>query len=203
MSTSYTNNLDLVVDTSLNIEGDSYESFSDELITELDSISTTLKQQLSNKQRRVLISDLRNEKMSRPYVRERLRKITTSDFNSYLGSAKNPVNNDYSGIYVFGCKYKNEIIPVYVGISRNIVRRLYKHFWVQKSNSASWMYRIAQKYLQANTKNHKSQISELQEGLATKIYVTIYPLSEPYKMHMAEAYIASVLKTYWNTFKTH
>ncbi|MEO9868836.1 MAG: hypothetical protein ABJF63_00055, partial [Ekhidna sp.] len=170
---------------------------------ELDKICKVLKKQISTDSKRILVSELRQEKMSRPYVRERLKSITDLEFNSYLGNARKPVNNDYSGIYLFGSCEENMIIPVYVGISRNIVRRLGKHFWATGSNSASWMYRIAKKYNQANRENHKSHIEKLQEDLTGRIYVTIYPLAEPYKLHIAEAYIASKLKTYWNTFKTH
>lgn len=195
--------MDLVIDKKQNVEGDNYEKLDSTLFNQLEVISSALKNQISNHSRRILISDLRKHKMSRKNVRKALRNIANQDYNSYLGGAKKPVNNDYSGIYLFGYSNNGKTTPVYVGISRNIVRRLNKHFWSTSSNSASWMYRIAQKYLDADRSEHRTQIEELQKNLANRIYVTIYPLKEPYKLHIAEAYIASTLKTYWNTFKTH
>ena len=57
--------------------------------------------------------------------------------NSYSYKSKN--ENDFSGIYVF---YVN-LVPVYVGISGTIIRRMKYHLFGMKDNESSLVYLIA------------------------------------------------------------
>lgn len=115
-------------------------------------------------------------------------------------------DNEVKGLYVFGELYETgNVIPVYVGISRTIFRRLYQHTWGTKHNEASFAYLKAKSRLEHSTKRETLALSEIQsEQEKIKNYrLIVIPELNDYDLYFMEVYIAGKLKTKWNSFKTH
>ncbi|KUJ63866.1 hypothetical protein AR687_01375 [Flavobacteriaceae bacterium CRH] len=53
-----------------------------------------------------------------------------------LGYSPNE-SKEFKGLYIFGEEIGSRIIPVYVGISRTIYRRLRQHAWGKKHNECT------------------------------------------------------------------
>lgn len=115
--------------------------------------------------------------------------------------------NELAGIYLFGEKIKGNVIPIYVGISKTIARRLKQHGWGSGHNQSSFAYLMAKE--ENNHQDNREDMSmELLEAYQKRIqnyYVSVVPMDEkdPYKLYLFEVLIAGILKTKWNSFKTH
>jgi len=120
-------------------------------------------------------------------------------------SAKSKSNNEFKGLYFFGEKIGNEIIPVYVGISRTVYRRLRQHGWGKQHNECTHAYLMANKK-NKNEKNRAEFPDDLLEIERQKILsfnVFLYPVEQDYDLYFMEVALAGILKTKWNSFKTH
>ncbi len=119
-------------------------------------------------------------------------------------------NNELMGLYVFGIENSKKIIePVYIGISRTVYRRLRQHGWGSTHNQCTFAYMLAdEKHHNFSWKGRstfpENQLEESRKFLQ-KCRVAIFPITEDknYEMYFHEVAIAGLLKTRYNTFKTH
>lgn len=123
--------------------------------------------------------------------------------------------SDFSGCYVLQEKEK----PIYVGISRGVLKRLRQHLLGELESTASLAYSMAKRKhgdttgtgeILAGTR--KSVMEKLKTGTAFKetqtylrgLSVGMVPIENPLELYVFEAYAAMALKTSdWNTFRTH
>lgn len=99
------------------------------------------------------------------------------------------------GIYVLASEKEGVIQPIYVGISRDILVRLKNHGW-GKTNFQSTLLK---KMFQAESDNNR----DLKLKSIQNCYVYIIPIASDYDLYIQEAMLAGLLKTEWNTFRTH
>jgi|GEM_PF-1572923 len=117
--------------------------------------------------------------------------------------------NEVKGLYIF---FENGE-PIYVGISRTILRRLKNHFLGKTHNTASLVYLILrdkhdrEKGLflgeRAELSLFNSEREPKQEEMRSKWSISIIPMEDNYEMYLTEFYLACHLKTKWNSFETH
>ena len=146
------------------------------------------------------IIDQKNEYKAKEYFKNEKK-------NSYSYKSKRP--NDFSGIYVF---YNNDE-PVYVGISGTIIRRLKYHLFGKKDNESSFVYLLAkEKYKNDTGKKHNGKRKEfpftdykdeIQNDMKRNWSIKYCAIDNGYELAFIEIYVACVLKSKWNTFKTH
>ncbi|SHH07508.1 hypothetical protein SAMN05443549_11524 [Flavobacterium fluvii] len=119
---------------------------------------------------------------------------------------KNKKENEVKGLYVFGeLNEEGKVVPIYVGISRTVLRRLYQHTWGKKHNETSFSYLKAKHYSGYKGRREllsKDLLIEQQEKIKNYRLIVI-PEKEDYDLYFMEVYIAGKLKTKWNSFKTH
>ncbi len=117
--------------------------------------------------------------------------------------------NEVKGLYIF---YEDNK-PIYIGISRSILKRLKSHFLGKIHNEATLAYiMIRHKHEgahgfyngeRANLDLFKSDRTLLQKEMMTNWKIAIIPETDNYKMYFFEIYLACHLKTIWNSFETH
>lgn len=113
--------------------------------------------------------------------------------------------NELQGLYVFGELNEDKIIPIYVGISRTIFRRLRQHVWGNIHNEATLAYLKAKKRL-GHKKGRLDLLPDelkLEQEEIKNYHLIVIPESNDYDMYFMEVYLAGRLKTYWNSFRTH
>ena len=117
-------------------------------------------------------------------------------------------NNEIRGIYIF---YENDV-PIYVGISRGILRRLKNHFLGKTHFEASLAYLIARNshdneigiYMGERSKfPFDKYLSNIQSDMRQNWKISIIPIEDSYEMYFTEFYLACEMKTKWNSFETH
>lgn len=116
-------------------------------------------------------------------------------------------DSDFSGCYVF----LDGIKPIYVGISRTVVRRLIQHLNTNTHFSASLAYRMAREDYPHEMKRDqamkddqfKKVFLQVQERLRDMSFAFI-PIENNLELYLFEVYAAMALDTdTWNTFRTH
>src|SRR5690606_15651002 len=124
-----------------------------------------------------------------------------------IKSGKVKSYNEFKGLYVFGKEVNNEIIPVYIGISRTVYRRLRQHGFGKLHNECTLAYLMAK---HENTEIERATIHEnFQEELVKNKYkvsafkVVLIPIKSDYELYFLEVSLAGILKTKWNSFRTH
>jgi GIY-YIG catalytic domain len=114
---------------------------------------------------------------------------------------------DFAGCYVF----LNIDIPVYVGISRTVVRRLAQHLNHVSHHSASLVYRMASRVYDHELKREQAMADDrfrdaflsAQQQLQ-KMRVAFIEVPDDVELYLFELYAAMKLNTsQWNTFRTH
>ena len=127
-------------------------------------------------------------------------------FNTSL--KKNGPINEIKGLYIF---YEDDT-PVYVGISRKLIRRLRNHFLGKSHFEASLVYLMArheydQKYGLYIGERKDFPFEEYRKRLQQKMLndwkIEVIPELDNYKLYYLEIILACKLKTYWNSFETH
>lgn len=113
--------------------------------------------------------------------------------------------NEIKGLYLFGDKTTGDTVPVYVGISGSIFRRLKQHSWGKNDNESTLAYLMAQYNTGHNGKRSKIDPMELERmrSIVRNFKFAVYPESDDYRLYFLEVYVAGALKTKWNRFKTH
>lgn len=120
-------------------------------------------------------------------------------------SGKSKSLNEFKGLYIFGEEINGSIIPVYVGISRTVYRRLRQHGWGKKHNECSLAYLKARNEddtLSRSTVNDDLHLKPKKE-IIQSFKVVLIPVKEDYDLYFLEVTIAGILKTKWNSFRTH
>lgn len=122
---------------------------------------------------------------------------------------------DFSGCYVL----QDGTTPLYVGISRSVLKRLRQHLLGENHFTATLAYSMAKKRHSATlepdevlTGTRESVMEKLKEGTAFKdtqtylhgLSVGVVSIENPLELYVFEAYAAMALETSeWNTFRTH
>jgi hypothetical protein len=115
------------------------------------------------------------------------------------------INNEIKGLYLFGECKDETVVPIYIGISRGIFRRLKQHGWGKLDNEATLAYLMA-----SNKSNYVGKRKDFsyetlceEQKIIRQFKVAILPELNDYDLYFMEVYFAGKLKTHWNTFKTH
>ncbi len=117
------------------------------------------------------------------------------------------LKSDFSGCYVLIDNDK----PIYVGISRFVLKRLRQHVIEISHNSATLAYKIACDWKPHDmTRSEAMEDKEFMETFAealkyiNSLDVAFVVIENPVELYIFEAYCALELDTSkWNTFKTH
>ena len=116
-------------------------------------------------------------------------------------------STDFPGCYVF-IDGEN---PVYVGISRGVIKRLVQHLNFDSHYSASLVYRMASENYPHEMKRDQAMKDEqfkvvffsAQERLR-KMKVAFVEINNDLELYLFEVYASMKLDTEkWNTFRTH
>ena len=125
--------------------------------------------------------------------------------NNTLNS-KSKKENEVKGLYVFG-ELNNDgiVVAIYVGISRTVFRRLYRHTWGKKHNETSFSYLKAKHFSQhvGNRIDLAQDLLKAQQDKIKNYRLIVIPEINDYDLYFMEVYISGKLKTKWNSFKTH
>lgn len=116
-------------------------------------------------------------------------------------------STDFPGCYVF----INAGKPVYVGISRGVVKRLVQHLNFQSHNTASLAYRIASedfphemKRDQAMKDDEFREVFLSAQGRLREMSVAFIEIGNDLELYLFEVMAAMHFDTaIWNTFRTH
>ncbi|WP_258019431.1 hypothetical protein [Pseudomonas chlororaphis] len=114
---------------------------------------------------------------------------------------------DFPGCYVFSDQGK----PVYVGISRGVVKRLVQHLNFESHNTASLVYKMAaedypheMKRDQAMKDEQFKEVFLSAQGRLRQTTVAFIEVSNDLELYAFEVLAAMKLDTdVWNTFRTH
>ena len=137
-------------------------------------------------------------------IKRKVSEFPKFTLNSKISEKKDLQNNELKGIYIF---IENDI-PVYIGISRTIFRRLRQHGWGEKHNQCTLAYLIA------NSIHYKSSFSKARSEFPDHLLdeakekiksfkVHLIPVDNDYDLYFLEVTLAGLLKTKWNSFRTH
>lgn len=114
-------------------------------------------------------------------------------------------NDEIKGFYVLGESNGIEVVPVYVGISGKVIRRLRQHTYGKRHNQASLAYLMAKH--ETGHQNDRAKMGEedikKQRGKIKEFKFTISPIEDDFDLYFLEVCIAGILNTKWNSFKTH
>jgi hypothetical protein len=144
------------------------------------------------------------EAIRTPFAAERLVgfKTATREALARLGKAL-----DFPGCYVF----LNAGKPVYVGISRGVIKRLVQHLNYDSHYSASLVYRMATEEYPHEMKRDQAMKDDqfrsvffaIQSRLR-EMTVAFIEVQNDLELYLFEIYVAMKLDTdTWNTFRTH
>jgi hypothetical protein len=128
-----------------------------------------------------------------------------------LLNCKNNSNkeNEISGLYVFIKDSK----PIYIGISKTIIRRIRQHMYGENHNESTLAFLIALKqYEEKEGREYDGERSDfpynqyrprIQDDMRDNWKIKIIKEKCPYTMHFLEVHFSIKLQTYWNSFETH
>lgn len=131
-------------------------------------------------------------------------------FNSKLHKNDTQLN-EIKGLYIL---FDENEKPVYIGISKTVIRRLKQHFNGKNHNESTLAYVIATKKsypdkygVEYDGEREKFPYDEFREEIQKKMIekwkISLIPENDNYRLYYKEIYYASLYKTYWNTFETH
>ncbi len=161
------------------------------------------------KQHAEKIGELRKYSFSELFTEIENKGKTEYHRNTSIWSKEIGENNDLKGLYIF---YEDDK-PIYVGISRCILKRLKNHFLGKVHNEATLVYlMLRDKHDQIHgvytgvrleLKIFKEERESEQAKMRKNWKIAIIPEEDSYKMHFFEIYLSCYLKTKWNSFETH
>lgn len=114
-----------------------------------------------------------------------------------------PLIEERGGLYIFyeGTK------PVYVGISRKVVKRVKQHMCGKRHNEASLAYLIAKEKSgfggERKDMKDNEEFQQIKRKMREEWKIRIIEVDDPYVRYFSEIYFAAKLKTCWNDFETH
>lgn len=182
----------------MNVWNERYPSNLIEELKEADEASQYLKEGVRN-----------GPKLKELFFQREKRIYKKSDFFEQLKTAPNyksksrKKNNAFSGLYLFA--EPKTLNPAYVGISNTIARRMKQHGWGTGHNQSSFAYLMAKHEEKHQGPRNEIDLELLREyqQRVQEMTVAVWPLLDPWKMYFFEAAVAALLKTKWNSFKTH
>lgn len=138
----------------------------------------------------------------------------TESFKKYKWNSDNLAYKDHEikGVYVFAEITKDQIKPVYVGISKTIMRRIYQHAYSKRHETATLAYIMARDLWETE---HKEKYSGLRGEFPLDHYMerihhlmrtwalAIVEIDNNFELALAEQYLAIEYKPHWNSFETH
>jgi hypothetical protein len=192
-----------MISNDCNFLGEKYLNTDENLYSKLKTVATELKENINSKS--IPVSKLISE--GRPEFRKLME--TKGFLPNLIGDKKLP--NEFQGLYVFSDNER----PIYIGMSRAIMRRILGHIKVDNKNYASLAYLMAKKqYAETHDGDENIPMGEIK-GLIKRKQEDIKKFSFTVKligeetpsqhafMHMAENFCANYFKAHWNSFKTH
>lgn len=117
-------------------------------------------------------------------------------------------SNEFKGLYIFGEKIDDRVIPVYVGISRAVFRRLRQHAWGKNHNQCTLAYlKTRANWKKEGKLTTRATISNDDMDPAKKVIqdykVVLWHVPKDYDLYFLEVILAGKFKTKWNSFRTH
>ena len=135
------------------------------------------------------------------------KKIKPEWLRDYHTKKENK-KNDFKGLYVF----VHNDIPIYVGISKGVIGRIFQHTKGHNHNTSTLAYNIGLiRYEIANGKkylgdrkdlNFKTEVAPVKEFLM-KQKIAFLPIDDNEELYLFEIYTAIKLQTWLNKFETH
>lgn len=178
-----------------------------ELLIKANNIATIITQKL-NDDDCLTLSDLYKVKSGKTYRKTELwNTLGYSPSPDKKNVNEGKTKNEFKGVYVFAEANNDKVNPIYVGISRTIYRRLRQHGWGKKHNECSLAYLMAKKdnvaISRANIhKNFDEELIRKKEEVKS-FKVALFPVEKDYELYFLEVALAGILKTKWNSFRTH
>lgn len=144
-------------------------------------------------------------------IRRDIKLFNELGYVPNIESGKVKSNNEFKGLYVFGEEIDGKVAPGYIGISRSIYKRLRNHAFGKSSSTCTLAYLMAKhKYLRENDVNNvtKSLINNSkylapQKAIIQNYKVVLIPVEKDYDLYLLEVVLSGLLKTKWNSFRTH
>lgn len=113
-------------------------------------------------------------------------------------------SNEFKGLYIFGVEQNGKVIPVYVGISRTVFRRLRQHTYGKNHNQCSLAYlKTKDQKLEITRKTVTNEDMLPAKEIIQNYKVVLVPVKNDYDLYFLEVVLAGKFKTKWNSFKTH
>ncbi|KFF05655.1 GIY-YIG nuclease family protein [Flavobacterium reichenbachii] len=186
----------------MNFKKEAYPENLNNLFSSADKIAKSILEKL-NSPECPTVSNLYDSINGKIFINK--KKIDELGYSA-TRSCTNP--NDFKGLYVFGKEEDNFIIPVYVGISRTVFRRLRQHAWGKNHNQCSLAYlKTGEKWKTENRDIDRATITNDEmnpaRDIIKKYKVVLWPVDNDYELYFLEVTLAGIFKTYWNSFKTH
>ena len=138
-------------------------------------------------------------------VRQNKIALDSLGYTANVKSGKSKPKNEFMGLYIFGEDANGKVEPVYVGISRVTFKRLRNHGWGKTTATCTLAYLMAKN----ENKNLKRDVIENsvhlepQKEKIRNLKVVLVSVKEDYNLYFLEVALAGILKTKWNSFKTH
>lgn len=116
--------------------------------------------------------------------------------------------NEFKGLYIFGEEKDGRVVPVYVGISRAVFRRLRQHAWGKNHNECSLAYlKTRDNWKKEGNLINRATITNKDMDTAKTVIqnykVVLWSVPEDYDLYFLEVVLAGKFKTKWNSFRTH
>ena len=116
--------------------------------------------------------------------------------------------NEFKGLYIFGEEKDGRVIPVYIGISRTVFRRLRQHAWGKNHNECTLAYlKTRDKWKKEGKLTDRATITNEDMTPAKTVIqnykVVLHSGTEDYNLYFLEVVLAGKFKTKWNSFRTH
>lgn len=124
-----------------------------------------------------------------------------------LGYSTNE-SSEFKGLYIFGEEINGTVIPVYIGISRSVYRRLRQHPWGKKHNECTLAYlKTRQRWKIEGKKTERATITDEDmlpaKSIIQNYKVVLVAVQNDYELYFLEVILAGKFKTKWNSFRTH
>ncbi|HNW88509.1 MAG TPA: hypothetical protein PKN48_02535 [Bacteroidales bacterium] len=200
----------IILNTGDNFKKEAIPDMNDQLMVELNNEIDSLSEGLEKNGLMHILSDFfddrRNSEENIRTVKDIFIKF--GECNS-LAAKDSKSKTEYMGIYIFSEKVGNDIKPVYVGISRKIIRRLKNHAYGPTKDTATLAYLLAFGDKTDLKSRHKfndniDKIADISRLNVRNLFVYIHLYNDcHYKLQLLEVLAACKFKTKWNSFKTH
>lgn len=189
-----------------NVWGDIYPENLEELLNESKQIANCLVQDLNNPKLPIL-DELYEYKGKDIYYKHETFKLLGGHPNKKKKET-DKLNNELMGLYLFGEITPEGVIPVYIGISRTIYRRLKQHGWGKLHNECTFAYlRANHHHFNSEYKNGRKEFPvdmlETSKKEIREFKLALCPILDDYEMYFHEVAIAALLRCSYNKFKTH